>query len=87
MEKKKTKVIKKSVAPVFNEVFVFDIKEEDLKHSSIMCEVYRGDTVLKTERIGRILLGLDSFGSEIRHWNEMRMSPQKRVTETHLLHT
>jgi len=86
IERKKTKVIKKSTSPVFNEAFVFDMKEEELKHSSVMCEVYRGDTVLKSERIGYITLGLESFGTEVRHWNDMIMSPLKRITETHLLH-
>ena len=86
VERKKTKVVKKSTSPVFNEAFVFDMKDEELKHSSIMCEVYRGDTVLKTNRIGHITLGLESFGTELRHWNDMIMTPLKRVTENHLLH-
>ena len=86
IERKKTKVVKKSTSPVFNEAFVFEIREEELKRSSIMCEVCRGDTVLKTERIGYITLGLESFGTEVRHWNDMIMSPLKRITETHLLH-
>ena len=59
VERKKTKVVKKSTSPVFNEAFVFDMKDEELKHSSIMCEVYRGDTVKKTNRIGYITLGLE----------------------------
>ena len=86
VERKKTKVVKKSTSPVFNEAFVFDMKDEEPKHSSIMCEVYRGDTVKKTNRIGYITLGLESFGSELRHWNDMIMTPLKRATETHLLH-
>ena len=85
-ERKKTKVIKKSTSPVFNEAFVFEVREEDLRRSSVMCEVHRGDTVLKTERIGYITLGLESFGTEVRQWNDMIMSPLKRITETHLLH-
>lgn len=86
IERKKTKVVKKSTSPVFNEAFVFEIREEDLKRTSIMCEVCRGDTVLKTERIGHITVGLESFSTEVRHWNDMIMSPLKRITETHLLH-
>lgn len=86
IERKKTKVVKKSTSPVFNEAFVFDVREEDLRRSSISCEVHRGDTVLKTERIGHITLDLESFGTEVRQWNDMITSPLKRVTETHLLH-
>lgn len=86
VERKKTKVVKKSTSPVFNEAFVFDVKEDDLRRSSISFEVHRGDTVLKTERIGHITLGLESFGTEIRQWNDVITSPLKRVTETHLLH-
>lgn len=86
IERKKTKVIKKTTSPAFNEAFVFEMKEEELKRSSVMCEVYRGDTVLKTERIGYVNLSLESFGTEVRQWNDMIMSPLKRITETHLLH-
>lgn len=87
IERKKTKVIKKSSSPIFNETFVFTIREEELRHSSVTCEVYGGDTVLKTEKIGYISLGLESFGTEVRQWNDMMMSPLKWITETHLLHT
>lgn len=87
VDKRKTKVVKKTTFPVFNEVFAFEMKEEELKHSSIKCEVFQGDFKRKTYKIGLINLGIDSFGSEIRHWNEMMSSPQKQVLQSHKLHT
>lgn len=86
IERKKTKVVKKSASPVFNETFVFMTREEELRHSSVTCEAYRGEAVLKTEKIGHISLGLESFGTEVRQWNDMIMAPLKWVTETHSLH-
>ena len=56
--------------------------EEDLSNSSVVCEVI-GDFVLKSERIGQVTLGLDTFGAEVRHWNELMMSPQKQIAEWH----
>lgn len=86
IERKRTKVVKKSASPVFNETFVFTTREEELRHSSVTCEAYRGEAVLKTEKIGHISLGLESFGTEVRQWNDMIMAPLKWVTETHSLH-
>ncbi|XP_031560463.1 synaptotagmin-7-like [Actinia tenebrosa] len=87
VDKRKTKVVKRTTFPVFNEVFVFEMKEEELTNSSITCEVFRGDFKLKAYKIGLINLGIHSFGSEIRHWNEMMSSPQKQVLQCHKLHT
>ena len=82
VDKKKTKIQKKAFSPIFNEAFIFDMKEEDLSHSSIVCEVI-GDSVLKSEHIGHVILGLETFGAEVRHWNEMMTSPQKQIAEWH----
>jgi Ca2+-dependent lipid-binding protein len=86
VDKRKTKVVKRTTCPVFNELFDFQMKEEELKNSSITCEVFQSDFKLKTDKIGLINLGVDSFGTEIRHWNEMMSSPQKQVTQWHKLH-
>lgn len=71
---------------VFNEVFVFEICEEDLKCISIMCEVCRGDIVLKIERIGYIIVGLELFFIEVWYWNDMIMLFLKRIMEIYLLY-
>ncbi|XP_048583415.1 synaptotagmin-7 [Nematostella vectensis] len=86
VDKKKTKVAKGSTNPVFNEHFVFEMKEEELKNSSLLCEVYQSDSKLRVERIGVINLGVESYGTEIRHWNEMMLQPTKLVAEWHHLH-
>lgn len=89
VDKRRTKVIKRTTNPVFNELFPFEMKEEELKNSSVICEVFQSDFKLKTEKFGHINLGIgqNSFGSEIRHWEEMITSPQKQIVQCHNLHT
>ena len=63
------------------------MKEEELTHSSVVCDVFYGDFKLKTAKIGHVNLGTgqESFGSEIRHWNEMMSSPEKQIVQCHSL--
>lgn len=89
VDKRRTKVIKRTTNPVFNELFAFEMKEEELKHSSVICEVCQSDFKLKTEILGSVNLGTgpNSLGSEIRHWEEMVSSPHKQILQCHNLRT
>jgi len=89
VEKRRTKVVKKTTNPVFNELFAFEMKAEELRHSSVVCEVFQSDFKLKTEKLGQVSLGTgqNSLGSEIRHWEEMIASPHKQILQCHKLRT
>jgi len=86
--KKKTHVKKRTLNPVFNESFVFELPhlEEGLKHISLEFMLLDWDRVTKNEVIGRLELGGDKCeGTALHHWNEVLASPRRQIAEWHKL--
>ncbi|XP_023723886.1 synaptotagmin-4 isoform X1 [Cryptotermes secundus] len=86
--KKKTHVKKRTLNPVFNESFVFDIPvgTEGLDNVSLEFLLLDWDRVTKNEVIGRLELGAaKSTGSALHHWNEVCNSPRRQIAEWHKL--
>ena len=57
LKKRKTAVIRNSVAPVFNEALTFDISKDTLKHSLIEFLVIHDSLLGTNELLGRALVG------------------------------
>ena len=85
MEKKKTTIKKRSLNPVFNESFIFDIPWEKMRESSLDVAVMDFDKLGRNELIGKIILGGHSGPMETRHWNDMVSKPRQQVAQWHLL--
>lgn len=87
--KKKTHVKKRTLNPVFNESFVFDLPNLDdqgLKNISLEFLLLDWDRVTKNEVIGRLDLGgPNCTGSALNHWNEVVTSPRRQIAEWHKL--
>lgn len=84
--KKKTHVKKRTLNPVFNESFLFDVPcNEGLKNIGLEFHVLDWDRVTKNEVIGRVELGVQTTGDELRHWNEVVNCPRKQFAEWHKL--
>ncbi|BES94858.1 synaptotagmin 4 [Nesidiocoris tenuis] len=86
--KKKTHVKKRTLNPVFNESFVFEIPQggESLDKVSLEFLLLDWDRVTKNEVIGRLELGGSKAGSSAQHhWNEVRHSPRRQIAEWHKL--
>uniref|UniRef100_T1HAW5 C2 domain-containing protein n=1 Tax=Rhodnius prolixus TaxID=13249 RepID=T1HAW5_RHOPR len=86
--KKKTHVKKRTLNPVFNESFVFEIPQgaETLDKINLEFLLLDWDRVTKNEVIGRLELGgLKSSGSAQYHWNEVKNSPRRQIAEWHKL--
>eukprot|EP00095_Tigriopus_kingsejongensis_P007851 maker-scaffold62_size438377-snap-gene-2.13 protein:Tk07851 transcript:maker-scaffold62_size438377-snap-gene-2.13-mRNA-1 annotation:"synaptotagmin iv" len=87
--KKKTHVKKRTLNPVFNESFVFDLPHLDdqgLKNISLEFLLLDWDRVTKNEVIGRLDLGgLNCAGTALQHWNEVITSPRRQIAEWHKL--
>ena len=89
--KKKTHVKKRTLNPVFNESFVFDLPHLDsdadigLKNISLEFLLLDWDRVTKNEVIGRLELGASSSGSALHHWNEVLQAPRRQIAEWHKL--
>ncbi|XP_014662211.1 PREDICTED: synaptotagmin-11-like [Priapulus caudatus] len=84
--KKKTHVKKRTLNPVFNESFLFDVPAtEGLQNISLEFLILDWDRVTKNEVIGRLVIGPKSTGNALRHWNEICNSPRRQIAEWHRL--
>lgn len=86
--KKKTHVKKRTLSPVFNESFVFDIPNgaDGLNNVSLEFMLLDWDRVTKNEVIGRLEFGGPKCqGSAVNHWKEVCSSPRRQIAEWHKL--
>lgn len=87
--KKKTHVKKRTLSPVFNESFVFDIPAgggEGLEAVSLEFMLLDWDRVTKNEVIGRLELGGPKCtGTALHHWTEVCNSPRRQIADWHKL--
>merc|ERR1712241_1132652 len=88
ISKKKTHVKKRTLNPVFNESFVFDLPRTDNGLAEVQLEfaLLDWDRVTKNEVIGRLNLGGPKCeGSALHHWKEIQASPRRQIAEWHKL--
>ncbi|KAJ8718366.1 hypothetical protein PYW08_002603 [Mythimna loreyi] len=86
--KKKTHVKKRTLNPVFNESFVFEVPaapNATLDHVSLELLVLDWDRVTKNEVIGRLELGAAGTGSTRHHWREVQAAPRRQIADWHKL--
>ncbi|KAL3201588.1 hypothetical protein MRX96_012616 [Rhipicephalus microplus] len=84
--KKKTHIKKRTVNPVFNESFVFEVPyNEGLDNLSLEFLVLDWDRVTKNEVVGRLQLGPHGSPAAQQHWREVRNSPRRQIAEWHKL--
>ncbi|XP_041980400.1 synaptotagmin-4 [Aricia agestis] len=86
--KKKTHVKKRTLNPVFNESFVFDVPAAPaaaLDHVALELLVLDWDRVTKNEVIGRLELGAEGAGSARHHWREVQNAPRRQIADWHKL--
>lgn len=84
--KKKTHVKKRTLNPVYNESFLFDVPyNEGLANISLEFLVLDWDRMTKNEVVGRLEIGSKASSQEIHHWNEVMNCPRKQIAEWHKL--
>jgi len=87
--KKKSHVRRRTLNPVYNESFVFELPNSDpkcLDSMSLECLVLDWDRVTKNEVMGRMEVGLKAKTPLGRsHWDEMGRQPRKQIAEWHPL--
>ncbi|XKL62603.1 hypothetical protein PGB90_002436 [Kerria lacca] len=87
--KKKTHVKKRTLNPVFNESFVFEIPagEDEIDYIGLEILLLDWDRVTKNEVIGRLEMGVKGVcTTAIRHWNDVRKSPRRQIADWHKLY-
>lgn len=100
ISKKKTHIKKRTLNPVFNESFVFDVPyHEGLENLSLDFMLLDYERVTKNEVIGKLTIGPEmmvSSGSHsiqggaapspaAKHWMEVAAKPRRQIAEWHKL--
>lgn len=86
--KKKTHIKKRSLNPVFNESFIFDLPSKDGSLDEVQLEIIMcdWDRITKNEVIGRLMLGgPDCNVTSDSHWQEIQKSPRRPIAQWHKL--
>uniref|UniRef100_A0A3Q3XLB6 C2 domain-containing protein n=1 Tax=Mola mola TaxID=94237 RepID=A0A3Q3XLB6_MOLML len=83
-KKRKTSIKKKTLNPYYNESFVFDVSFEQIQ-VNLVISVWDHDAVTRNDAIGKIFLGCDAGGNQLRHWADMLSNPRRPVAQWHSL--
>jgi synaptotagmin-1 len=85
IKKKKTTVKKCTLNPYYNESFTFDVAFEHVQKVSLVITVVDYDRISSSDPIGRVILGCNSTGTELRHWSDMLANPRRPIAQWHTL--
>ncbi|XP_070828440.1 synaptotagmin VIII [Chaetodon trifascialis] len=84
-KKRKTSVKKKTLNPYYNESFTFDASFEQIQKVNLVISVWDHDAVTRNDAMGKIFLGCDASGNQLRHWADMLSNPRRPVAQWHSL--
>ncbi|XP_028652822.2 synaptotagmin-2-like isoform X1 [Erpetoichthys calabaricus] len=85
LKKKKTTVKKNTLNPYYNESFSFEIPFEQIQKVQVVITVLDYDKIGKNDAIGKIFVGYNSSGTELRHWSDMLANPRRPIAQWHPL--
>ncbi|XP_054476496.1 synaptotagmin VIII [Anoplopoma fimbria] len=84
-KKKKTSIKKKTLNPYYNESFTFDVTFEQIQRVNLVISVWDHDAMTRNDAMGKIFLGCDASGNQLRHWADMLSNPRRPVAQWHNL--
>nr|XP_033817051.1 synaptotagmin-5 [Geotrypetes seraphini] len=85
LKKKKTTIKKNTLNPYYNESFSFEVPFEQIQKVQVMLTVLDYDKLGKNEAIGKVFVGCNSTGTELRHWSDMLANPRRPIAQWHTL--
>uniref|UniRef100_A0A673MMS8 Synaptotagmin n=1 Tax=Sinocyclocheilus rhinocerous TaxID=307959 RepID=A0A673MMS8_9TELE len=85
LKKKKTTIKKNTLNPYYNESFSFEVPFEQIQKVQVVITVLDYDKIGKNDAIGKVFVGLNSTGTEIRHWSDMLANPRRPIAQWHVL--
>ncbi|XP_061578673.1 synaptotagmin VIII isoform X1 [Cololabis saira] len=84
-KKKKTSIKKKTLNPYFNESFTFDVSFDQIQRVNLVISVWDHDAMTRNDAIGKVFLGCDATGNQLRHWADMLSNPRRPIAQWHSL--
>ncbi|XP_035011719.2 synaptotagmin VIII isoform X1 [Hippoglossus stenolepis] len=84
-KKKKTSIRKKTLNPYYNESFTFDVTFQQIQRVNLVISLWDHDAVSRNDAMGKIFLGCDATGNQLRHWADMLSNPRRPVAQWHSL--
>ncbi|XP_023256164.1 synaptotagmin-1-like [Seriola lalandi dorsalis] len=84
-KKRKTSIKKKTLNPYYNESFTFDVSFEQIQRVNLVVSVWDHDAMTRNDAMGKIFLGCDATGNQLRHWADMLSNPRRPVAQWHSL--
>ncbi|XP_057661294.1 synaptotagmin 1-like isoform X2 [Diorhabda carinulata] len=85
LKKKKTSIKKCTLNPYYNESFTFEVPFEQIQKVNLQITVVDYDRIGTSEPIGKVVLGYNASGTELRHWSDMLASPRRPIAQWHTL--
>ncbi|XP_030032122.1 synaptotagmin 1 isoform X4 [Manduca sexta] len=85
LKKKKTSIKKCTLNPYYNESFTFEVPFEQIQKVNLVITVVDYDRIGTSEPIGKVVLGYNASGTELRHWSDMLASPRRPIAQWHTL--
>ncbi|XP_008279956.1 synaptotagmin VIII isoform X1 [Stegastes partitus] len=84
-KKRKTSIKRKTLNPYYNESFTFDVTFEQIQRVNLVISVWDHDDISRNDALGKIFLGCDATGNQLRHWADMLSNPRRPVAQWHSL--
>ncbi|GIY39696.1 synaptotagmin 1 [Caerostris darwini] len=85
IKKKKTSIKKCTLNPYYNESFTFEVPFEQIQKVQLVITVVDYDRIGTSEPIGKVVMGCNASGTELRHWMDMLASPRRPIAQWHSL--
>lgn len=85
IKKKKTSIKKCTLNPYYNESFTFEVPFEQIQRVQLVITVVDYDRIGTSEPIGKVVMGANACGTELRHWTDMLASPRRPIAQWHSL--
>lgn len=87
MSKANTRVKRRSLNPVYNEKFNFNVSADQISLTTVVLKIVNHSEInVGGGGLGTIILGFDSFGSGQEQWKSMIESPSRHIEKWHKLH-
>ncbi|XP_056137587.1 synaptotagmin VIII [Lampris incognitus] len=84
-KKRKTSIKKKTLNPYYNESFTFDVSFDQIQRIHLVISIWDHDAMTRNDAMGKIFLGCDASGNQLRHWADMLSNPRRPVAQWHNL--